>query len=93
MSATKCAALISYRKNKKKEKERRSGAGAGGGKPWKYARIMAFIDPFMEERAQAGADQLHHRPRSRQQERAGERQDEAETRLVMLLMRRGSSQL
>ena len=50
MSATKCAALISYRKNKKKEKERRSGAGAGGGKPWKYARIMAFIDPLMEDR-------------------------------------------
>ena len=40
-----------YRKNRKKEKERRrSGAGAGGGKPWKYARIMAFIDPFMEDR-------------------------------------------
>ncbi|KAK0137994.1 Transcription factor Adf-1 [Merluccius polli] len=40
-----------YRKNKKKEKERRrSGAGAGGGKPWKYARIMAFIDPFMDDR-------------------------------------------
>ena len=40
-----------YRKNKKKEKERRrSGAGAGGGKPWKYAHIMAFIDPFMEDR-------------------------------------------
>ncbi|KAK0138771.1 hypothetical protein N1851_024687 [Merluccius polli] len=38
-----------YRKNKTKEK-RRSGAGAGGGKPWKYARIMAFIDPFMEDR-------------------------------------------
>ena len=38
-----------YRKNRKKEK-RRSGAGAGGGKPWKYARIMAFIDPFMEDR-------------------------------------------
>ncbi|KAK0143412.1 Transcription factor Adf-1 [Merluccius polli] len=40
-----------YRKNKKKEKERRrSGAGAGGGKPWKYAGIMAFIDPFMDDR-------------------------------------------
>ncbi|CAL8363270.1 unnamed protein product [Boreogadus saida] len=39
-----------YRKNRKKEKERRSGAGAGGGKPWKYACIMAFIDPFMEDR-------------------------------------------
>ena len=39
-----------YRKNKKNEKERRrSGAGAGGGKPWKYARIMAFIEPFMED--------------------------------------------
>ena len=37
------------RKNRKKER-RRSGAGAGGGKPWKYARIMAFIDPFMEDR-------------------------------------------
>ncbi|CAL8295071.1 unnamed protein product [Boreogadus saida] len=36
-----------YRKNRKKEKERRSGAGAGGGK---YACIMAFIDPFMEDR-------------------------------------------
>ena len=40
-----------YRKNRRKEKERRrSGAGACGGKAWKYARIMAFIDPFMEDR-------------------------------------------
>lgn len=40
-----------YRNYKKKEKERRrSGAGAGGGKTWKFARIMAFIDPFMEDR-------------------------------------------
>ncbi|KAK0142794.1 Transcription factor Adf-1 [Merluccius polli] len=38
-----------YRKNKEKER-RRSGAGAGGGKPWKYAGIMAFIDPFMDDR-------------------------------------------
>ncbi|KAK0149366.1 Transcription factor Adf-1 [Merluccius polli] len=38
-----------YRKNKKKER-RRSGAGAGGGKPWKYAGIMAFIGPFMDDR-------------------------------------------
>ncbi|CAL8276969.1 unnamed protein product [Boreogadus saida] len=86
-----------YRKNRRKEKERRrSGAGACGGKAWKYARIMAFIDPFMEDRHSqtnmAGPhhrprSRQHHRPRSRQQER-GERQDEAETRVVMPLMQR-----
>lgn len=41
-----------YRKEKKKEKERsRSGSEASSQRPWRYSQIMAFLDPFMEDRA------------------------------------------
>ncbi|KAK0133379.1 Transcription factor Adf-1 [Merluccius polli] len=40
------------RKEKKKEKDRRrSGAAASKVKPWRYAAIMAFLNPFLEDRS------------------------------------------
>ncbi|XP_034006687.1 spermidine/spermine N(1)-acetyltransferase-like protein 1, partial [Trematomus bernacchii] len=41
-----------YRKEKQQEKEaKRSGAGSSGGyKPWRFAAIMSFLNPFMIDR-------------------------------------------
>uniref|UniRef100_A0A671U0P7 MADF domain-containing protein n=1 Tax=Sparus aurata TaxID=8175 RepID=A0A671U0P7_SPAAU len=41
-----------HRRERKKEKERcRSGAEASTSRPWHYSQIMAFLNPFMEDRA------------------------------------------
>ncbi|XP_030286122.1 uncharacterized protein LOC115589421 [Sparus aurata] len=41
-----------HRRERKKEKERcRSGAEASTSRPWRYSQIMAFLNPFMEDRA------------------------------------------
>lgn len=40
-----------YRRDRQKQKElRRSGSAATGARPWQFAEIMGFLDPFMEER-------------------------------------------
>uniref|UniRef100_A0A671U1Y5 MADF domain-containing protein n=1 Tax=Sparus aurata TaxID=8175 RepID=A0A671U1Y5_SPAAU len=44
-----------HRRERKKEKERcRSGAEASTSRPWHYSQIMAFLNPFMEDRGDAG---------------------------------------
>ena len=57
-----------------RERKRRRGAEASTSRPWRYSQIMAFLNPFMEDRATSS-----YFPASQRQGDAGDTGEDAAT--------------